>query len=69
MLMCRAHWLALPCGLRCSILITFRHRLVRDYQALVSKAVDLIEGFERDPSVTRVSIDGVWTYYRGEVLS
>lgn len=42
-LMCRAHWLSLPSALRRSILVTFRHRIVDDYQALVSKAVDLVD--------------------------
>ena len=63
-LMCRAHWLALPRELRPSILITFRHRMVRAYQSLVAKAVDLIETRERDPLVDRFMDGKAWAYFR-----
>lgn len=42
-LFCRNHWFALPGEMRRSILITFSHRLERDYGALFQKAVLLLE--------------------------
>lgn len=40
---CRDHWLSLPRELRTSIGTTFRHRLAKDYGALVQRAIALID--------------------------
>ena len=41
-LMCRAHWLSLPKGLRSSILDSWKHRRMRDYAVHCQAAVDEI---------------------------
>lgn len=51
-LMCRAHWLSLPKGLRSSILDAWKHRKMRDYAAHCQAAVDCIA--EREETYTSI---------------
>ena len=43
-LFCRDHWFMLPASLRRSIVITFQHRMRRDYAQLYSEAIVFLEG-------------------------